>query len=464
MRVLLIKPPWASVTTGSANFPLGLAYLAAALEDIVDDVAIYNADYWRGRIPREEFVFIEGRSQKKALNKALTSLYDVINMYQPDVLAITMMTPEYQIVRQILLHVRAVHPQTICVLGGIHVTLLPEETLCDLKPDFLITGEGEKSFRNLILALQKKRDLTDCDGVWYLADNLVMRPKNAIDYCKKSDIPLPKLDCLLNPNGESINLGMIFTARGCPAACTFCATKKLWPGKIRASSNERILEEVKRLRYDYDVREVRFVDDTFTANRTKVIELCYELKKIDGFFWSADTQGRFVDRELLELMVEAGCIQINIGVETGSEEVFSSIRKPGTLAEIKKAIHAADQIGLGVVAYYIIGFPGERKEDIDKTYACMNELPAFPIVSLATPYPGTMMYEEAKSHLSHDHLADFSNLFHHSDISLNMTTLSEESWHTELNRFHDLVKKLSRSYELGKRHTQMRKKRARSHG
>ncbi len=450
MKILLIKPPWASLITGSANLPVGLTYLAASVREIADDVAVLNSDYCKGRVPKEEFLFVEGEEELPA--DPFSMIRRTLISYRPNVVGISVMTPEYGNAKKVIDLVREVLPDVKIIIGGIHVTLLPEESITELKADYAVSGEGEYPFRKLIEALANESEKIDIPNVWQFKDGKVVSPERNDFLIDADDIPMPALETILNVDGQEIDYGMIFTSRGCPAACSFCATRNIWRGRVRSLSNDRIVEEVRRLRDNYNVSYIRFVDDTFTSDRNKIIDLCGRFEKLGGFFWSADTQARFLDEELLKIMLSGRCIQINIGVESGSERVYKKIKKPGLLKNTVKMIDVADKIGLSVVAYFIIGFPGETMEDIMLTYGLVKNIKALPIVSIATPYPGTAMYEEAKKYLSAEVLSDYSNLHHHSESMLNMTELSDDEWHDVKIKFHELVKRKTIEYDLNDRH------------
>jgi len=212
-----------------------------------------------------------------------------------------------------------------------------------------------------------------------------------------------------------------------------------------------ILREVREIYADYNVRQVRFVDDTFTAERGRVLELCRELESLPGLSWSADTQAVRLDREVLEAMLKAGCCQINIGVESGSDPIRRQIRKPGTLAQAEAAVRLAHEVGLAVVAYFMIGFPGETREDMERTFAVMRSLPAYPICSLATPYPGTSMHTLAQQRIPQENLEDFARLFHHCATPMNMTSLPDEEWRQVQSAAQDEVRALTAAYGMAER-------------
>jgi radical SAM superfamily enzyme YgiQ (UPF0313 family) len=468
MRVLLIKPPWASLTTGTASFPIGLAYLAGALKrlpaDVVEEVGVFNADFWEGRRPVDEYVFIEGEQVPDAEERAYGLLRRVIEEFRPDLVGMTLMTPEYENGKKCMALIREAAPGVPVAVGGVHVTLLPGETLIGLGADFAVPGEGERAMTDLVADLTGGGDGCGIPGVWVREGSSAIPPLTMPEPLAMDDLPLPDYGSVINPHAQHYNKAIIATARGCPGKCTYCATKNLWPGKVRFSSVERVMAEVHRLRDEHNVREVRFVDDTFTASRKRILALCDELEKMPDFFWSADTQARLVDGPLLERMMRAGCLQLNMGVESGSPPIREAIRKPGTLEETMAAVDMADSMGLGVVAYFMIGFPGETEADIEKTYDLLTTIKAYPIVSLLTPYPGTALYKAAEDRLKGLNVS-WSELFHHSRFPLNLTEVEPEPWLAIQRRFHDTVKRLSAAYDMAARKELLRaRRREAAHG
>lgn len=288
MRVLLIKPPWASLTTGTAAFPIGLAYLAGALKEMVgngiDKVGVYNADFWPGRQPVDEYVFIEGEQVADAADRAFGLLREVVESFRPDMIGMTLMTPEYENALKCMDIINEVVPDIPVVIGGVHVTLLPGETLSGLGADYAVVGEGERAFTNLIRNIAQGGDGRGVPGVWVRDGESVYPPLSMPEPLSMDELPLPDYGAVINPHNQPYNMGIISTARGCPGKCTYCATKNLWPGRVRFSSVERVMTEVRRLYHDYNIREVRFVDDTFTASRKRIVALCNELEKLPDFF------------------------------------------------------------------------------------------------------------------------------------------------------------------------------------
>jgi radical SAM superfamily enzyme YgiQ (UPF0313 family) len=264
--------------------------------------------------------------------------------------------------------VRRLLPNTMIIVGGIHPTLLPERTLKDMEADLLVIGEGKLTFRELISCLKEDRSFQKIPGIAYrLNGEIIINPlRPLIDNLDL--LPFPARDLIFNPEDFSINYGMIFTARGCPSKCIFCASNKLWSRKVRFRSKENILEELKAVIKTHSISYFRFTDDTFTLNKKRTLDLCQLIidEKLN-IAWECDTKVKCLDEELLEKMKEAGCIQVNIGVESGSERIRRLIRKECSIEKIEKAFRLINEVGIEAVAYFMFGFPSETKEDMEKT-------------------------------------------------------------------------------------------------
>ena len=189
----------------------------------------------------------------------------------------------------------------------------------------------------------------------------------------------------------------ILSARGCPYQCNFCY--KAYPG-LRNRDPVRIIDE---LEYDikrYGVTEFFFVEGTFAANKEQGLRLCDEVikrglnKKIG---WVVETRVNVVKEELLRKMKQAGCRQVDFGVESGDEIILKNTKKGITIEQVKRAVKLAKKVGLKAGCYFIIGHPFETKESIKKTYKLARELDADLMnVGIMIPYPGTKVREMAE--------------------------------------------------------------------
>ncbi|MFH1386580.1 MAG: radical SAM protein, partial [bacterium] len=193
-------------------------------------------------------------------------------------------------------------------------------------------------------------------------------------------------------------IGMI-TSRGCPYDCNFCADTIIWQGQCRMKKSQFVVDEMEYLVTKFGAKEIKFYDDTFTANRSRVVEICQEIlkRKID-VLWRCGSRVDRVDLELLRLMKESGCCSITFGIESGSDEILEKMNKNITVKQIKNAVKAAKSAGIETKGYFILNYPGETIATTEQTIKLSGELNLdFAVFNLFLPYPGTKARKEVES-------------------------------------------------------------------
>ncbi len=293
---------------------------------------------------------------------------------------------------------KAAKPDLKIAFVGPHVTVLPEKSLrAGPAIDFVVRKEfdhavaefaGGKSLEEIAgISFRKKGQivhnpdrplLEDLDSLPFVADVY----KRDLDY-RRYNIPFLKYPYV-----------SIYTARGCPAQCTFC----LWPQtmsghRIRNRSTGNIVVELKKiLEFFPGAREIFFDDDTFTWNRGRVLELCRAFKPL-GFTWSCNARVN-TDYETMKAMRDCGCRLLVVGFESGDPTVLKNIKKGATIEQALEFMKNCRRLGLKVHGDFQIGHPGETRETIEKTVRFAMELDADTIqVSISHPYPGTRFYD-----------------------------------------------------------------------
>lgn len=242
---------------------------------------------------------------------------------------------------------------------------------------------------------------SEIQGVYYRRDgDIEYKPMH--DSKRDFDVlPLPAYDLLpsleyYRPNAPTTgNFMILYTSKGCPFSCSYCTVANT---AFKMKSTGKIVEELSVLYEDYNVRLVSFFDETFTLKKSRVIELCDQIKKkMPGLRWYCNTRVNLVDEEMLQAMREGGCRGISFGVESGSQRILDGVRKGITVDEAAKAIAMAKKSGLKVYTSFIFGLPGENHDSVKETMDFVKTtLPHGAQFNIAVPYPGTNLYEYAK--------------------------------------------------------------------
>lgn len=291
----------------------------------------------------------------------------------------------------------------ITITMGPHATELPKKTLQkNLGLDFVILGEPEITFRELIKNLETKiHDFGKIKGIAYRVQGKVKINEKREFLANLDELPIPRHDLL--PLNKYVfpfmasKFTFVLSERGCPFPCTFCRQPIMWERKVRHRSPESIIKELKILK-KIGLEEFIFHSDTFTIDKDIVMKLCQMM--IDenlNFKWACNSRVDTVDEEMLKLMKKAGCWMIAYGIESGSQEILEKCKKEITVKQVEKAIRLTHKIGIKVYGYFIIGLLGETQKTIEETIGFAKRLPiTFAIFHTASPYPGTKFYKQVK--------------------------------------------------------------------
>jgi radical SAM superfamily enzyme YgiQ (UPF0313 family) len=229
--------------------------------------------------------------------------------------------------------------------------------------------------------------------------------------------------------------GFLHTSRGCPFGCIFCSRslRVSYGNKYRAHSPQRVAEDMLRLKHEHQVNAIYMIDDLFTHDRRRIVELCEILRREDaGILWAIQTRAEQLDRELLFCLKAAGCCAVKVGIESGVDRILHSLKKGCTRQQLKNAvmdIHAADMY---LTACFMIGNPHETSDDIKKTFRFALELKADMIqVALHTPYPGSHSFEKYCKDIG-----SMEGLSHYDGLSVVISELDRRSLEAEQKRFY----------------------------
>jgi len=394
MKVLLVFPPITLKErygreiedVGGILPPLGLAYLAAVLEEHKCAVEILDAP---------------------ALSLKVEQLPHEVSKRNPDLIGISAITPFFHRTLEAVEMIRNVCPDATTVLGGPHASLFPEQTLADNPSvDIVCVGEGEYTLLDLVQTIEGGGDLRQVKGIVFREKGQIVRnlPREPIE--NLDDLPLPARHLLpmtlykpLPNQYRRLPVVHLMASRGCPFGCTYCSNA-VFGRSTRTRSPGNVVDEIKSVMRDFNGKEIQFWDDTFTLKRSWAMELCQLLMKENlGVLWTCETRVDRVDKEILELMARAGCWKIGYGVESGDQELLDLVKKGITLDQVRQAVKLTKNSGIEVGLSFMLALPGETPGKARQTIEFAKELdPDYAQFTITTPYPGTELYDQAKEY------------------------------------------------------------------
>lgn len=231
--------------------------------------------------------------------------------------------------------------------------------------DYVVRGEGEETFVELLEHLQGERRAADILGLaWRDGERAVENPQRALE--KDLDhLPIPDFTAYDMSSGAPLYLDV---GRGCPFKCSFCATAPFWKRQYRMKSIERIVAEASLVRDTYGRRQINFSHDIFTCDRAWTLRFCDHLIEHPlGIEWTCSTRTDIIDPEVLEKLAAAGCVEIYYGIETGSAELQETISKGLDLDWGRKIVETTAAVGIRPVTGFIVGYPFETPATITDT-------------------------------------------------------------------------------------------------
>lgn len=282
----------------------------------------------------------------------------------------------------------------LVVGGGPHATIAPQDLIKSGIVDYVIVGEGEISFLELVkdIELNKSRESIIIGKHIEKLDNLPFPKRDLYDL---SGGLQPKRAFPFMDQGT-----IVMTSRGCPYKCTFCqpTLKKIFGKKIRQRSVDNVLEEIEDVINKYKVKHISIHDEIFTLNKKWALDFCkkMEAKKFD-IQWSAQSRVDTFDEELAEAMSSAGCMCLFFGFESGSQRILDLLKKGITPEQSIRAAKICKKYGMIIWANFILGIPTETEEDLKQTYLLSKRIkPEMPAPNIFTPIPGTELYQYCK--------------------------------------------------------------------
>ena len=412
LRVLFINPPvdfsvfYADMDlsdTKSSSPPIGILHLASMAREYGYEVSLIDAH-------------AEGLTIPQLLKR--------IAEYQPQVVCLTAMTIMIEASAQLAKAIKEVFPTTITMIGGVHLTAEPTKTLEEYPQfDFGVVGEGELVLIDFLDAVQNHRAFSTVQSLVWRAENEIVINSRRAFFKQLDEFPFPAFDLVGDKLFSHYRLSVfgtkqlrsvgLVTSRGCTGTCSFCDLGVVGRG-FRFMSSGYLINHLTELNKRYNVTDLLFYDDMFSGNKKRLEEFCNAMIKAGRpFTWSCCSRVDFVSyMGILDLMKEAGCHQIEFGVESGCQRILDSMRKNVTKEKIRDVIDKTTRAGIVTKANFILGHLGETHDSIMETVQFANELNVNYVQHThLVPLPGSEIYETANKHGTFDPSWDKMNTF-----------------------------------------------------
>lgn len=368
--------------------PFGLLYLGAILERANHKVEIIEFDSYNNR----NFDSRQEQLVREIIDK------------KPDLIGITCMTAHAKIVKKLIPAFLKIKKEILIIAGGPHATALPEDIL-NVGADMVCLGEGEGTILRIIDYYQGRIRKEEINGIAYKDSNDKTVINAKVDYEDITQIPFPAYHLVnmkhylarnYSIRGYWLRNGWLLTSRGCPGRCTFCASVITHGYPIRERNIDDVVKELKFLKEKYKIEGFWILDDTFTVRAERVAEFCSKLRESDlKLKWGCQARVNCFNEKQAAELKKSGCLQVDFGVESGSQTILNNLKKGITVEQSKNAFKICKKHKLRALATFMIGIPGETKEDIQKTKELLREIkPDYAGFFFTTPYPGTELYRQ----------------------------------------------------------------------
>lgn len=349
--------------------PIGLGYLATALRSAdFHDIGI--VDCIKDDLPLGRFT-------------------EHMKKLQPKVIGFQCFSSDVGWVKEAMESMKGVVPSALLIAGGPHVSAVSKDIFQDLpEADYCLAGEGEPGLPMLMKRVLRNVDIDprDIPGlIWRESGEVKANPRKYVE--DLDELGFPAWD-LMPPNTypdapqgafyKQFPIAPVATTRGCPYKCAFCGSPVNMGNKLRFRSLDHVFQEMDLLYNIYGVREFHFIDDMFNQSKKRVIEFC---KRLDSLNWGINysfpngLRLNTIDGEMLSWMKKTGAYAFTVGIESGSQRILDLMNKKLTVELIKEKVELIHQAGLEPSGFFLLGFPGETKEEMRMTLDLAKALP-----------------------------------------------------------------------------------------
>ncbi|MFC1461214.1 B12-binding domain-containing radical SAM protein [Verrucomicrobiota bacterium] len=398
LKILVLNAPFfpkfsrpqrspAVTKSGTLYYPMWLAFAVGVLE-----------------AEGHEVTFVDAPARGLGLKDVVT----MVTQIQPRLVVIDTSTPSIHADIKAAEHAKKAAPATTVMLVGPHATALPEETMALSEAvDVIAVGEYDYTVRDVASALDKDADLASAPGIFYRADGSIRQSSKRGLVEDLDRLPFvtsvfrKHLDPFdyFNPNARFPNVTMI-TGRGCPHQCSFCVYPQTMTGnRHRVRSIDNLITEIQYVIEAFpEMKEIFFEDDTLTGSKKRCREICDRIIRENiRFGWVGNSRAD-LDYETMCVMKQAGCRELCVGFESGNQVLLNEMDKKMTIEQEHAFMRDARRAGILIHGCFMVGFPGETNETMDKTMSLARRLAPdsaqfYPMMV----YPGTRAYDEFKA-------------------------------------------------------------------
>lgn len=351
-KICLIQPPNPLLASPEMYFPLSLLYLGAVLEKHGHQVSIFDL-------------------------RRLRATLDIMDFPKADFYGITATTGEIKYAKTIAKLLKKKYPGCVTIIGGAHPSLLSKDCVDDF--DYVVVGEGERAILTIV-ETNPSPGIIGGSAIYHL---------DTLPFPARHLLPEPAVFTNNLFPGEKYGTGpkatSVISSRGCPYNCAFCANI---PQPVRFRKPEPFVSEIKYLQDHYDCHHFRFLDDTFTLDKGRVLEICERLEPLKVHY-KCHTRSNLLDEETCRAFKKSGCEEMGLGVETADNDVLELINKRETVEDHKNAVRLIKEAGMRAKVYWMTSLPGETWKTIKLNKQFMRETkPDKFTVSVFMPYPG----------------------------------------------------------------------------
>ncbi len=385
-RVLFVKPRQ-NIRPYSMLPPLGVMYLASYLREQMEDVECRIVDQTIEKVPFRDIA-------------------EMIRTWRPDMVGLSALSAETKALHRTAAVAKQIRPETIVVAGGPHPSAYAERVMGDGHFDYVVLGEGELTFHDLVDAIRRGQNVDGIDGLVYRRNGQI-KENPRVRYIQDLDaLPYPAWDLIairkykhytrMSHTGTRDYMA-VFTSRGCPFSCLYC--HNMFGKGFRKRSPEKVFEEFRQLYTRYGIREFEIIDDIFNLDLDRAKRICDLIiqsgMKIRMTFPNG-IRGDRMDQELITKLARAGTIFMAFAVETATPRLQKMLRKNINLEKIRKNISLSRTAGIICQGFFMLGFPTETREELQATvdFAVDSDLHAAQLF-MVNPFEGTALADMA---------------------------------------------------------------------